>query len=49
MPKDIVRLSVDVSAGTFNKISEICEGEHRKKADYIRLLIDSDFRGREGR
>ena len=43
------RISLDVSAGTFSQIVEICKGDFRDKAGYLRLLINDDFRERGGR
>lgn len=38
-----VRISLDVSAGTFTKISDICNDDFRDKASYLRMLINEDF------
>ena len=43
----MIRISLDVTEGTFNGISKICEEERRSKEGYLRLMIDGDFRERE--
>ena len=41
-----VRISLDLTQGTFTKVEELCKAEYRNKADYLRLLIDDDLERR---
>ena len=42
-----VRLSLDLSMGTFTKVEAICKSDFRSKADYLRMLIEKDFAERD--
>ena len=44
-----IRISLDVSAGTFSRIKEICGEEYRDKASYLRMLLNEDFIKRAGK
>ena len=44
-----VRISLDVTLGTFTQVEALCKEEYRNKADYLRLLIGADFKNREGK
>ena len=48
MPTDHpIRISLDVSAGTFSRIKGICNDDFRDKASYLRMLLNEDFIKRE--
>ena len=42
-----IRISLDVSAGTFSKVEEICGEMFQNKASYLRQLIDQDIAKRK--
>ena len=44
-----VRISLDVTQGTFLKVEGICRDEFQNKAQYLRMLLDRDFEERENK
>lgn len=45
----MIRVSLDLTAGTFLKVEEICRDEFQNKAQYLRKLLDKDLKERGGR
>jgi len=43
----MTRISLDVSAGTFTKIEALCKEGFQNKAQYLRMLVDKDIKGRK--
>ena len=39
----MIRVSLDLTAGTFSKVEEICRDTFQNKAQYLRMLIDTDM------
>ena len=39
----MIRVSLDLTAGTFSKVEEICRDKFQNKAQYLRMLIDTDM------
>jgi len=44
---DTIRLSLDLTYGTFTQVETVCKEEFRNKADYLRMLIEADLAKRE--
>ncbi len=42
-----VRISLDVTQGTFTQIEALCREEYRNKVDYLRMLVDNDLKERK--
>jgi hypothetical protein len=41
-----IRISLDVSAGTFTKVEKVCRDEFQNKAQYLRMLVNNDLKER---
>ena len=42
-----VRISLDLTLGTFTQVEALCKEEFRNKADYLRMLIKDDLEERK--
>ena len=40
---DTVRVSLDLTLGTFTQVEALCKSEFRNKADYLRMIIKDDL------
>jgi hypothetical protein len=45
----MTRISLDLTAGTFTKVEEVCRDEFQNKAQYLRMLISKDLKYRSER
>lgn len=45
----MIRISLDVTAGTFTQIETICREEFQSKSQYLRKLVSNDISEREGK
>lgn len=43
---ETIRISLDLTLGTFTQVETLCKAEFRNKADYLRMLIEDDLKKR---
>lgn len=44
---DTIRVSLDLTLGTFTKAEAICKEGFQSKAQYLRMLVDKDLKERK--
>ena len=44
---DTIRLSLDLTLGTFSKLEEVCKEGYQNKAQFLRQLLDKEFEERK--
>lgn len=44
---ETIRISLDVTLGTFAQVETLCKAEFRNKADYLRMIIEDDLKKRK--
>jgi len=43
---DTIRVSLDLTFGTFTQVEALCKEGFQNKAQYLRMLVDNDLKRR---